>query len=88
MDTCIRAEACSFFNKKMTSMTKMVESYKKRYCFSDKSACARNRVFDKILQGFSPADDEMMTRIEREMKHLYPDDTTRAETIIGWLVKY
>jgi len=88
METCMRAEACSFFNEKMKSMPAMVESYKSDYCFANKSACARNKVFDKILQGFTPADDAMMARLEKELKHLYPDDAQRAETIIGWLVKY
>jgi hypothetical protein len=84
----MRAGVCSFFNDKMGAMPAMVDNFKTKYCFADKSACARNMVFDKLLQGYAPGDDEMMSRIEKELKHLYPNDFPKAETIIGWLVKY
>ncbi|PKQ15346.1 MAG: hypothetical protein CVT67_09930 [Actinobacteria bacterium HGW-Actinobacteria-7] len=70
MADCELIEKCIFFNDKMSDMPTMADLYKKRYCRTDSSACARFGVFRALGRENVPAD-------------LYPNDAERAAAILS-----
>ena len=69
MADCELLPKCIFFNDKMTNMPGMADLYKSKYCKGDNSLCARFKVFGALGREKVPTD-------------LFPNDLSRAETII------
>lgn len=60
---------CAFFTKSKLNMPSMLEFYKRKYCLSDYSVCARYKVYSSILKCRVPDD-------------LYPNEVERVEEIL------
>ena len=88
MKSCERSEVCSFFNNKLGGMPSIASKLKKIYCFSDNSECARHQIHLKLRQGLTPPDEATMLAIDRQMHSLYPNDSKKAELIIGMLTDH
>lgn len=70
MDGCKLASACVFFNDQMKDMPGASNAYKRKYCETTNSTCARFMVFKTLGKEAVPAD-------------LYPNQLIRARYIIG-----
>jgi len=70
MADCPLIEKCIFFNDKMASMPAASTMMKKKFCKDDFSKCARYTVFSALGRERVPTD-------------LYPNDLSRAQTILG-----
>lgn len=70
MANCDLMETCIFFNDRMSDMPTMANLYKKRYCQTDSSGCARFSVFEVLGRDQVPAD-------------LYPNDAERAAVLLA-----
>ena len=69
MASCECLAGCPFFNDKMEMMPAMSNMYKKNFCLSDYSDCARFMVFKTLGKPSVPVD-------------LFPNQKERAEQII------
>ena len=69
MAECEVLSKCPFFNDRMKDMPDVAEVYKKKYCKTDNSACARYMVLKKLGREKVPAD-------------LYPNMADKAKAII------
>jgi hypothetical protein len=70
MAECECLAGCLFFNDKMKDMQGVSALYKRRYCLSDSSQCARHMVFERLGKPSVPAD-------------LYPNNIDRAISIMS-----
>ncbi len=48
MADCARLSGCPFFQDTLSNMPSMSESYKRKYCRGDHTACARYLVLDAL----------------------------------------
>ena len=67
MASCEKLKACLFFNDKLSNMPSVSGLLKDAYCLGDKEACARYQV----SKAGKPVPQD-----------LFPNDTTRARTIL------
>ncbi|ACV64504.1 conserved hypothetical protein [Desulfofarcimen acetoxidans DSM 771] len=70
MSECPRLKTCPFFNDKMASMPSTAELYKKKYCMTDCSKCARYMVLKEKGMDMVPAD-------------LFPNQYDRAKKLLS-----
>lgn len=70
MSDCEYVLKCPFFNDKMKGMPSMANVYKKRYCQTDRSQCARYIVRHALGPEAMPDD-------------LFPNNVARAEAILA-----
>lgn len=70
MPDCPALNTCIFFNDRMESKPNITNMYKRSYCQSDNSKCARWLVSNSIGREFVPTD-------------LYPNMFTQGESIIA-----
>ena len=70
MAKCKHLGGCAFFTKSKFNMPSMLEYYKRKYCLTDYSVCARYRVFNSLLKCSVPDD-------------LYPNERERVNDILG-----
>lgn len=56
MPDCEILSTCIFFNDKMNNAPDMAEYQKKKYCISDKSKCARYKVYRALGREKVPKD--------------------------------
>jgi hypothetical protein len=69
MADCICLLTCPFFNEKMANMPSIKDMYKKNFCKTDNSGCARYMVFKALGKGNVPSD-------------LYPNQVEKVKGII------
>jgi len=69
MTQCECVAGCIFFNDKMANMPSTAAIYKKKYCETDSSSCARHMVFKALGKLRVPAD-------------LFPNQTDKAQQMI------
>ncbi len=67
---CENLEKCPFYNDKMPIESALGRLYKKNFCETDKTKCARYQIAVTLGKGFVPTD-------------LYPNMTAKAEEIIN-----
>jgi hypothetical protein len=73
MPDCECLSGCPFFNGTMAAaLPATVESMRKRYCFEDKTHCARHMIFRTAGKDKVPAD-------------MIPNQTSRARTLLEYL---
>lgn len=69
MPDCECLSACPFFNDKMAGMPAIAGIYKRNYCKTDNSECARYLIFKALGRMKVPVD-------------LFPNQKERAEKIL------
>ena len=74
MADCECLEGCPFFNDRMESMPSLSNIYKKKYCKTDSSRCARYMVFKALGKPAVPVD-------------LFPNQIDIAQALIQEKVK-
>ncbi|MBF0121522.1 MAG: hypothetical protein HQK79_22050 [Desulfobacterales bacterium] len=70
MSECEQLSVCPFFNDKMKDTELLGSIYKKKFCLSDNSTCARHMVLEKLGKSNVPED-------------LYPNMYDRAKWILS-----
>lgn len=66
---CELSKTCPFFNDKMPIKEVVAKLHKKRYCYKDKTKCARYRVSTEIGEKYAPS-------------NLYPNMKIKANELI------
>jgi len=70
MAACELSETCPFFNDQMAQMPASAEMFKRRYCKTDNSMCARYMVFKALGKPKVPPT-------------LFPNNVEKAKAIIA-----
>ena len=70
MADCELLDGCPFFNDRLKNRSGMTELFKRQYCRTDNSECARHMVFEALGREHVPPD-------------LFPNAVEKARQIIG-----
>ena len=87
MDACERSDICTFFKNNLREMPSLSKTLRLKYCEGEHSKCARHMIHTKLMQGYTPVDDDSMFAIDRAMQVLFPNDRDSAQSIISRMAR-